>query len=227
MIIHYRQTQGEPRIAAVHPPRRPPSSLAIVLVGLAALASAMGVGRFAFTPLLPLMQAHEGLSLGQGAWLASANYLGYCGRRAGLQRRPAGPGRGRPLRPGRGGGLDPGDGCDRELRGLAAPATRRRGRERLRSRRCLRLGDRVAGRMRPCRLVGRRVLRRRHRHRRRWRRRTRRRTRRRLAGTCLARAGGDEQRSGGASPGCRCAPARRTPRPPPRRRSVPPAANGG
>ncbi|MCE9659722.1 MAG: YbfB/YjiJ family MFS transporter [Burkholderiales bacterium] len=57
--------------------RRPPSSLAIVLVGLAALASAMGVGRFAFTPLLPLMQAHDGLSLGQGAWLAGANYLGY------------------------------------------------------------------------------------------------------------------------------------------------------
>ena len=51
--------------------------LVIVLVGLAALASAMGVGRFAFTPLLPLMQAHDGLSLGQGAWLASANYLGY------------------------------------------------------------------------------------------------------------------------------------------------------
>ena len=61
----------------MHPRRRPPSSLAIVLVGLAALASAMGVGRFAFTPLLPLMQAHEGLSLGQGAWLAGANYLGY------------------------------------------------------------------------------------------------------------------------------------------------------
>ena len=37
----------------------------------------MGVGRFAFTPLLPLMQAHDGLSLGQGAWLAGANYLGY------------------------------------------------------------------------------------------------------------------------------------------------------
>jgi MFS family permease len=53
------------------------SALTIVAVGLAALASAMGVGRFAFTPLLPLMQAHDGLSLGQGAWLAGANYLGY------------------------------------------------------------------------------------------------------------------------------------------------------
>jgi MFS family permease len=49
----------------------------IVLIGLLALASAVGVGRFAFTPLFPLMQAHDGLSLGQGAWLAGANYLGY------------------------------------------------------------------------------------------------------------------------------------------------------
>lgn len=37
----------------------------------------MGVGRFAFTPLLPLMQADAGVSLTQGSWLAFANYLGY------------------------------------------------------------------------------------------------------------------------------------------------------
>ena len=47
-----------------------------VLTGLAGLAAAMGIGRFAFTPLLPLMQA-DGLSLADGAWLAGANYLGY------------------------------------------------------------------------------------------------------------------------------------------------------
>ena len=59
-------------------PARPlPSAATIVVVGLLALAAAMGVGRFAFTPLLPLMQAHDGLSLGQGAWLATANYVGY------------------------------------------------------------------------------------------------------------------------------------------------------
>src|SRR5205085_9008151 len=57
--------------------RASPSAATIVFVGLLALAAAMGVGRFAFTPLLPLMQAHDGLSLGQGAWLATANYLGY------------------------------------------------------------------------------------------------------------------------------------------------------
>jgi hypothetical protein len=43
---------------------------------MAALAVPMGVGRFAFTPILPMMQVDEGLSLADGAWLASANYLG-------------------------------------------------------------------------------------------------------------------------------------------------------
>lgn len=37
----------------------------------------MGIGRFAFTPLLPMMQADAGISIAQGGWLASANYLGY------------------------------------------------------------------------------------------------------------------------------------------------------
>ncbi|HEX7388039.1 MAG TPA: YbfB/YjiJ family MFS transporter [Castellaniella sp.] len=47
------------------------------LAGLLALAVAMGIGRFAFTPVLPMMQADQGLTLAQGGWLASANYLGY------------------------------------------------------------------------------------------------------------------------------------------------------
>jgi predicted MFS family arabinose efflux permease len=50
---------------------------AIALAGLAALAVAMGIGRFAFTPLLPMMQADAGVTLAQGGWLASANYAGY------------------------------------------------------------------------------------------------------------------------------------------------------
>ncbi|HEY9208403.1 MAG TPA: YbfB/YjiJ family MFS transporter, partial [Acidovorax sp.] len=42
-----------------------------------ALAVAMGVGRFAFTPLLPMM-LHDGvLTLAEGSWLATANYVGY------------------------------------------------------------------------------------------------------------------------------------------------------
>jgi MFS family permease len=58
----------------------PPSStrpLAIALAGLVALAVAMGIGRFAFTPLLPLMLAERSLTLAGASLLASANYFGY------------------------------------------------------------------------------------------------------------------------------------------------------
>src|SRR3984893_10396054 len=54
-----------------------PSSAAIVSIGLLALASAMGIGRFSLTPILPLMQHDAELTLAQGGWLATANYLGY------------------------------------------------------------------------------------------------------------------------------------------------------
>ena len=37
----------------------------------------MGIGRFAFTPLLPLMLAEGQVDLPAASWLASANYLGY------------------------------------------------------------------------------------------------------------------------------------------------------
>jgi predicted MFS family arabinose efflux permease len=54
-----------------------PQALRAALAALAALALAMGIGRFAFTPVFPLMQDAAGLSLAEGGWLASANYLGY------------------------------------------------------------------------------------------------------------------------------------------------------
>src|SRR5699024_6278543 len=41
------------------------------------LAVAMGIGRFAFTPILPMM-LHDGVvDLAGASWLASANYVGY------------------------------------------------------------------------------------------------------------------------------------------------------
>lgn len=50
---------------------------AVALAGLLSLAVAMGVGRFAFTPLLPMM-LHDGVvTLAEGSWLATANYIGY------------------------------------------------------------------------------------------------------------------------------------------------------
>ncbi len=50
---------------------------AVVLAGAVSLAVAMGIGRFAFTPLLPMM-LHDGvIDLPSASWLASANYLGY------------------------------------------------------------------------------------------------------------------------------------------------------
>ncbi|MGV3741414.1 MAG: YbfB/YjiJ family MFS transporter, partial [Burkholderiaceae bacterium] len=53
------------------------SPLVISFAGLTALAVAMGIGRFAFTPILPFMLEEGLLSLGDGGLLASANYLGY------------------------------------------------------------------------------------------------------------------------------------------------------
>jgi len=55
-------------------PARP---LAIALAGLVSLAVAMGIGRFAFTPLLPMMLAEQSVTLAGASLLASANYFGY------------------------------------------------------------------------------------------------------------------------------------------------------
>jgi len=59
----------------------------------AALAASMGIGRFVYTPILPLMTAQADLSAQGGAALATSNYVGYLiGALAGalpLFRRPA------------------------------------------------------------------------------------------------------------------------------------------
>ena len=49
----------------------------VALAGAAALAAAMGIGRFAFTPLLPMMLRDGAVDIATGSWLATANYAGY------------------------------------------------------------------------------------------------------------------------------------------------------
>ncbi|ROS75698.1 putative MFS family arabinose efflux permease [Curtobacterium sp. PhB130] len=49
----------------------------IALQGAAALAASTGIARFVFTPILPLMQTQAGLSVSDGAGLATVNYVGY------------------------------------------------------------------------------------------------------------------------------------------------------
>ncbi|MGJ7913881.1 YbfB/YjiJ family MFS transporter [Massilia sp. LXY-6] len=53
------------------------AAAAVCVAAVAALAVAMGIGRFAFTPLFPLMVRDGLIDSHAGAMLAAANYLGY------------------------------------------------------------------------------------------------------------------------------------------------------
>jgi predicted MFS family arabinose efflux permease len=51
--------------------------LKVLSAGIFSLILALGVARFAYTPLLPLMQQQAGLGVAEAGWLAAINYAGY------------------------------------------------------------------------------------------------------------------------------------------------------
>ena len=58
-------------------PARTLQAWQVIVGGICGLVLTIGLARFAYTPLLPLMQQQAGLSDAAGGWLASINYLGY------------------------------------------------------------------------------------------------------------------------------------------------------
>ncbi len=49
----------------------------VLAAGIFSLLLALGVARFAYTPLLPVMQQQAGLGVAEAGWLAALNYAGY------------------------------------------------------------------------------------------------------------------------------------------------------
>ncbi len=49
----------------------------VLSAGIFSLLLVLGVARFAYTPLLPLMQQQAGLGVAEAGWLAAINYAGY------------------------------------------------------------------------------------------------------------------------------------------------------
>ena len=58
--------------------RRPQKIWPLIIAGTAALALAMGIGRFAYTPILPFMISEVGFGATEGGLIASWNFVGYC-----------------------------------------------------------------------------------------------------------------------------------------------------
>ena len=72
---------------------QPPSPARLAIGGMLAMASAFGIGRFVYTPILPVMIADGALTPASAGIVAAANFLGYllgalAGASAATQRHP-------------------------------------------------------------------------------------------------------------------------------------------
>ena len=65
------------RVTTTPPPDTSLQAWQVIAGGILALVLCIGVARFAYTPLLPLMQQQAGLSDLAAGWLAATNYMGY------------------------------------------------------------------------------------------------------------------------------------------------------
>src|SRR5215475_13153643 len=74
-LVHSNCLVGSSNFTSINPAL--PSPTTISAAGMISLAVAVGVGRFAFTPLFPLMVRDGLLTSNAGALLAGSNYLAY------------------------------------------------------------------------------------------------------------------------------------------------------
>lgn len=69
-------SEGSPAFVPRHIARQ---RVWVLGAGISSLIVTLGIGRFAYTPLLPVMLAETSMTYAEGAWLTSVIYLGYLG----------------------------------------------------------------------------------------------------------------------------------------------------
>ena len=66
-----------PALPASTPSASQAQRLRVLFAGICALVLTVGLARFAYTPMLPIMRSEAGLSALAAGWLATFNYAGY------------------------------------------------------------------------------------------------------------------------------------------------------